>query len=645
MVSRVELAEQFSNFGIELADDVLEKCWEVCVEAGVGEEEFLETWMAYSVSRLGGADPTIELLAQMERDEYGKRSGIHNRNTPSTPATRGKKGGGDLIIYDPSSRNTQSSKFDADLLETYGSTPKVTRRGNAGKVLGAEVTPSPGQYNALKEKSSQGAVPPRGTFSPASYSPSTATPSVAYSGRSNAGQVVCSVNASEVAEWEWEGGLPSFRPSVVELNGRPSGAGGTLRYMCDFVGEVAELLEGQLHVMGKYLNEAGGLEPWVPEPLDMPQRSSQNYLGRICGDGRLNAESILLEGAVDSTVSGKPIRLDVSRMPCSEEGTPKEPYALFPGQVVVVSGQNHKGQRLYAQQVYSKASAPLPSNAPSLSTGTGPLHVMVGTGPFTQRDTLSYEPLQDLVAQVHKLQPHVLILIGPFLEFAHTHISGDGGCQLAESFENYLDRMVDEMMGQLQGLTTQVVLVSSARDVNAHPVYPTPAYAFPKGGRTLQYMGGDGKTKQPRLIVAPDPCLLDISGVVIGVTATDILMHLGREEMAGAGHKVDRLGRLSRHLIHQRNFYPLYPPALGVNMDLKLWSQMCALPVTPHILILPSDLRGFIKDVDGCIVMNPERLTKGVVGGSYAKFEVQPPSTGAWEPSLLSHVRAQIVKI
>ncbi|XP_046401984.1 DNA polymerase alpha subunit B isoform X2 [Ischnura elegans] len=604
--------------------------------------------MAYSVSKLGGADPTVELVAQMERDEYGKKSGTHGRNhTPSTPASRGKKAAGDLIIYDPSNRNsTPTSTLDVDLLETYGGTPKVSRVGSGRSRVnvGAELTPSRVSNESgivTNERSGYAVTPIRGAFSPASYSPSTANPSAAYSGRSNAGNVVCSHNVSDVAAWEWDDGPTSFQPHVGSLQGQQLGSA-KLSYMCDFVGEVAELLESHLREMEKWLNQGGGLEPWVPEPLDVPRSSSQNYLGRICSDGRLNAESILLEGSVDSSVSGKPIRLDVSGMSSAEDGGQREPFAVFPGQVVVVNGQNNKGQRLFAQKIHSKASAPLPSKMPSLSKETGPLHVVVGAGPFTQLDTLSYEPLQDLMALVRKIRPHVLILIGPFLDFTHAHISGDGGCQLAETFETYFDRMVDEMMGQLQGMNTQVVLVSSARDVHAHPVYPTPAYAFLPGGRAAQYMSSDG-TKRPRLILAPDPCLLDVSGVVIGVTATDILMHLGREEMAGTGHKIDRLGRLARHLIHQRNYYPLYPPALGVNLDMKLWSQMCTMPVTPHILILPSDLRGFIKDVDDCIVMNPERLTKGVVGGSFAKFEVRPLEIS--EPSLLSNVKAQIVKI
>lgn len=45
----------------------------------------------------------------------------------------------------------------------------------------------------------------------------------------------------------------------------------------------------------------------------------------------------------------------------------------------------------------------------------------------------------------------------------------------------------------------------------------------------------------------------------------------------------------------QQSFYPLYPPAEELSVDLQRWSLHCHLPAPPHLLILPSDLRHFIK--------------------------------------------------
>lgn len=43
------------------------------------------------------------------------------------------------------------------------------------------------------------------------------------------------------------------------------------------------------------------------------------------------------------------------------------------------------------------------------------------------------------------------------------------------------------------------------------------------------------------------------------------------------------------------SYYPLYPPAEEVNMDYERFQQYGQLPLTPDILIVPSELRYFIK--------------------------------------------------
>lgn len=88
----------------------------------------------------------------------------------------------------------------------------------------------------------------------------------------------------------------------------------------------------------------------------------------------------------------------------------------------------------------------------------------------------------------------------------------------------------------------------------------------------------------------------------------------------------DRMGRLVRHMLSQRSFYPLYPPDESVPLDVELWAEHAQMPTTPHILILPSDLRHFIKDVDGTVVVNPERLTKGQSGGTFARLLIELPN-------------------
>lgn len=69
---------------------------------------------------------------------------------------------------------------------------------------------------------------------------------------------------------------------------------------------------------------------------------------------------------------------------------------------------------------------------------------------------------------------------------------------------------------------TQVVLVASNRDAHHEPIFPTPQYAI--FNKKLQ--------NYPNLKLMPDPCILDVAGLKIGVTSVDVIKHIGKEEIS-----------------------------------------------------------------------------------------------------------------
>lgn len=76
-------------------------------------------------------------------------------------------------------------------------------------------------------------------------------------------------------------------------------------------------------------------------------------------------------------------------------------------------------------------------------------------------------------------------------------------------------------------------------------------------------------------------------------------------------------------ILQQKSFYPLYPAGLSAPIE---WEQYKGLMFqqTPDILITPSDLMLFAKNIEGCICINPGTLYKGASAGNYAIITVDP---------------------
>lgn len=65
---------------------------------------------------------------------------------------------------------------------------------------------------------------------------------------------------------------------------------------------------------------------------------------------------------------------------------------------------------------------------------------------------------------------------------------------------------------------TKIYIVASNKDAFHVNIYPTPAYP--------------SRRKHTNIHLVPDPCTLNINGIVVGVTSTDILMHISQEEIS-----------------------------------------------------------------------------------------------------------------
>ncbi|XP_037373486.1 DNA polymerase alpha subunit B isoform X3 [Talpa occidentalis] len=301
-----------------------------------------------------------------------------------------------------------------------------------------------------------------------------------------------------------------------------------------------------------------------------------------------------------------------------------------PAQVVIMEGINTTGRKFIATKLYE--GVPLPFYQPTEEDGDFEQNmVLMACGPYTTSDSITYEPLLDLIATINHDRPDVCILFGPFLDAKHEQVEN---CLLTSPFEDVFKQCLRTVIEGTRSSGSHLVFVPSLRDVHHEPVYPQPPFAY------SDLLPGDRK----RVQFVSEPCSLSINGVIFGLTSTDLLFHMGAEEISSSSGTSDRFSRILKHILTQRSYYPLYPPQEDVAIDYENFYAYAQLPVTPDVFIVPSELRYFVKDVLGCVCVNPGRLTKGQVGGTFGRlyFRRQPvDGEGRRSPC----VTAQVVRI
>ena len=113
------------------------------------------------------------------------------------------------------------------------------------------------------------------------------------------------------------------------------------------------------------------------------------------------------------------------KLNCSEVPT----YSLFEGEVVVVEGFNDSNSRFNVNRIFKPEVIPpkqdwdqqLLEKYRNMQQGKA-IQTMVASGPFTSRQNLLYDTLQDLMTLVRRDQPHVLVLMGPFVDYQNEDI-------------------------------------------------------------------------------------------------------------------------------------------------------------------------------------------------------------------------------
>ncbi|KAM4617140.1 DNA polymerase alpha subunit B [Discoglossus pictus] len=596
-VSVTSIEEELKVFDVTFEDnEVPEKMVELCALHRLKEEDMVNEWMAFSTNR--ALPLTVGNLSLLEHEVLNKKV------SKPRPSAKKEKHCGNRD-FNTIQELIEVETEEENLLDSYTTPAKSSQK----RSLSTPEQPTSKRIQSLNRSPH--------LFSPASFSPS-ATPSQKYGSRANRGEVVTSYGEVQGASWSGN----SARDTKVELlTSQEESLTKTYKFMFQKLTDIREVVSSKIEELGESLKNHFHIDEFTS--VSFPAQEPVTVLGQIGCDsnGRLNSKSVILEGDREHS-AGMHVPVDLSDL--------KE-YSLFPGQVVVMEGTNSTGRKFVATKLYE--GVPLPFYQPTEDFEECPQQmVLAACGPFTTSDTITYDALRDLVDVINRDRPDVCILLGPFLDAKHEQVEN---LQLTVTFEDVFKRCLKMIIEGTRISGSHLVFVPSFRDVHHHPIYPQPPFSCYE----------PSKEDKQRVHFVSDPCTLSVNGVALGLTSTDMFFHMGAEEISSsAAGAPDRFSRILRHILTQRSYYPLYPPSEELNIDYEGLYNYALMPVTPDIFIIPSELRYFIKDVVGCICINPGRLTKGQVGGTFARFLIKRGAPGS-EDRKTPCISAQVVRI
>eukprot|EP00118_Oscarella_pearsei_P017167 m.169330 g.169330 ORF g.169330 m.169330 type:complete len:589 (+) comp38984_c1_seq9:94-1860(+) len=582
--------KEFGELDIEISSSsILEKLTNIVHLYKIPPLRLANAWFAYS-SKRSGINLCLEEIESWEEKEVRRNFTRVGSSSQTKPR-----------VFTKEDIHSVVSPVDEDnVLSSYGASQHSSQKRPWS-------TPD---SHVTKYRHSQSGQTPAPFQSPSLYSTSFSIPSTPFSERTTAGEVCCQLNTQNASSPSWKG---SGELADIDLSGQSQAMSNGHKYMFQRLSDKVAVLNDQVEekedrFMSKY--EIDELDH-----VDMPRQESVTVVGRICCDseGKLNSQSILLEGSM-RTSGGQSIHLDV---------TDTKDYSLFSGQIVAVKGINNSSEksRLVALDLLTSVAEKPPSIKNDVC-----LSVLVACGPFTTHSNLLYEPLDCLMSLVEKETPDLVILLGPFVDSDHPMIKN---CEISTTFENHFTEVLrNHVFARVKKTSTSVLIVPSQRDVHHEYVYPQPAFSMPM--------------KPDNVHLCPDPATVTVNGIVFGLTSTDVLPHIRSNEVVNFSDGRDRLAVLAKHLLHQRHFYPLYPSNESVNLDYHRWAEGASMSVTPHVIILPSNLKTFTKDVEGTLSVNPGRLSKGQGGGTYACLKLTPERG---QHSVTDSCIAQVIRI
>ncbi|KAL2144641.1 hypothetical protein VTI28DRAFT_8852 [Corynascus sepedonium] len=538
-----------------------------------------------------------------------------------------------------------------------GATPRAGKGGDVFGMLDGLATPGPGRTKAaIKKTPATSRVKAEPTSSPLKLedlpNATGALPPSSFNDRPNPGEVL------EILNEQLEAAEPPISPfpeSRIKLTAASDQKKLGYKGLAMKLSEASEILDDRIEEFAIEIMKHHKLEESAFGSPASQGTTEIIAVGRIASDsleGKLNAASVVLETS-RRMGNGLRVPLNLGKL---------KAYQFFPGQIVALRGINTSGRDFTVHQVLDIPLLPNAASAPDVlanhvarlrggpdamdsdETPTLPLTVLFASGPYTADDNLDFEPLHTLCNEAADTYVDAVVLTGPFIDMEHPLIAlGDfdlppeadynpDTATMTTVFKYLVSPILNRLVAANPSVT--VLLVPSVRDViDKHVSWPQDAFSR----REL------GLHKNVRMI--GNPMTLSINEAVLGISSQDALWELRSEELVGGARAADALSRVSRYLVEQRHYFPLFPSSdrkrlpktgavdaagggvpPGAMLDVSYLKLGEMINVRPDVLVVPSALPPFAKVVESVLVINPGYLSKRKAAGTYAKMTLYPPS-------------------
>ncbi|KAF4677788.1 DNA polymerase alpha subunit B [Perkinsus chesapeaki] len=414
-------------------------------------------------------------------------------------------------------------------------------------------------------------------------------------------------------------------------------------------------------MVGRVCCEADeNLQP-VPEPLN------------------LNPQSLLLEpiftGGPGVSGRGRRLVLNVQSL---------DSYTVFPGCVVGVVGRtspNSCGSEILAEAMVTGAGEQWVKkdavNEQTISleiahTDGSPIHIVCASGPFqTIKGTAKGGERLDILSKyISDFKPAVLLLMGPFLDADVMEATLFDGVENPVSFEDtfnkaILPRIVKLALGCRETRTHRLVpwlsnsssLRSDAMAVGFGlellliiiPSLNECCFNYPLPQPTLMAMRAYepwatlAKHLEPmrHVRLGPNPCSIRLNDVTFYVTSADPFKSFTSEILSKAPGNENRPNKIELALeqfVSHRSLFPMSPSPLLIDAN-KLRAGSLRMPDATGIVVFPSIVHHFSKQIGGRLFLNCGVFTKGTGSGSMLSVFISPG--GEKSESIESRVKTE----